>query len=191
MAAEGRFAPAGATDRILGVTAGRQIRVTDGTGQARGPDPASIAPLRESSGPGAPSRPGAPREIGPPAPDAEASIEAEQLANRSDGAEAVDTTTAPPEPAFKPSPAQAIQPEIGMQLQRNLKRLRLYDGAIDGRIGPMTKVAIQRFQESIGGEPTGDLTPDQMFQLAQAAEGAIAVSDDGSPKPTEKGEPGR
>ncbi|MGI9426657.1 MAG: peptidoglycan-binding domain-containing protein [Hyphomicrobiaceae bacterium] len=50
-------------------------------------------------------------------------------------------------------------------IQRQLKALGLYNGTLDGVFGDLTRQAIKDFQEKLGAETTGYLTPDQFKQL--------------------------
>ena len=55
-------------------------------------------------------------------------------------------------------PQAAVVPSSGfiMSLQRELKRAGYDPGATDGRMGPMTRGALRRFQQAEGLSPTGD-----------------------------------
>ncbi|MGH6946370.1 MAG: protein kinase domain-containing protein [Kiloniellales bacterium] len=55
------------------------------------------------------------------------------------------------------------------EIQRNLKRLAQYNGAIDGDIGPGTRAAIRTFQNAIGVEASGYLDAKQMARLETEA----------------------
>lgn len=54
---------------------------------------------------------------------------------------------------------------VVLKAQRTLKALGLYDGAVDGVIGPRTERAIQEFQEQAGLDPTGKLDVRTMKEL--------------------------
>ena len=107
----------------------------------------------------APAEAEAPAPAPAPAPSASKPAEQPQIA----------TTTVTEQPS-----GPAIRPEIAMVLQRNLKRLGFYDGEVDGTVGPMTRRAMQDFQSTIGNPPTGVLTDDEMFRLAQDADKVAA-----------------
>ncbi len=100
---------------------------------------------------------------------AAAAPEAAPASSAQGGQIASTTATVPSVPA-----APSIRPEVAMVLQRNLKRLGYYDGEVDGSVGPKTRKAIESFQSAIGNEPTGKLSADEMFRLAQDAERASA-----------------
>ena len=51
------------------------------------------------------------------------------------------------------------------EVQASLQRLGFYDGAIDGIFGPGTESGIRAYQQSIGAEPTGTLTRQQLNGL--------------------------
>jgi peptidoglycan hydrolase-like protein with peptidoglycan-binding domain len=56
------------------------------------------------------------------------------------------------------SPQLAVLPssDFIMSLQRELKRAGYDPGAADGKMGPMTRGALRRFQQAQGLSPTGD-----------------------------------
>jgi peptidoglycan hydrolase-like protein with peptidoglycan-binding domain len=58
------------------------------------------------------------------------------------------------------------------QVQEVLHRLDYYQGAIDGKFGPLTRAAIRRFQDSIGAKGTGYLTAAEATRLASTQAGA-------------------
>jgi len=55
------------------------------------------------------------------------------------------------------------------QIQEALHRLGYYDGPVDGIFGPLTRAAIRRFQESIGGQGTGHLTAAEATRLVSTS----------------------
>ena len=61
----------------------------------------------------------------------------------------------------EPAAAARSKPEIIADMQRELKRLGLYDGMVDGKRGPKTDAAIRDFAANIGmkqaGEPSEEL----------------------------------
>lgn len=59
----------------------------------------------------------------------------------------------------------SLSREERREIQRNLKRLAQYSGAIDGAIGPGTRAAIRTFQSAIGVEASGYLNAEQMARL--------------------------
>lgn len=71
--------------------------------------------------------------------------------------ERVETTAvAPPEPSLAPA-AAAAEPDkdLVVRIQRELARLGLYVGAIDGIVGSRTKAAIDAYQVAAGRPATG------------------------------------
>lgn len=57
-----------------------------------------------------------------------------------------------------------------MAVQRALAEAGFYDGEIDGAIGPRTRASIAAWQNSIGAEASGILSPGQVALLADAAQ---------------------
>jgi peptidoglycan hydrolase-like protein with peptidoglycan-binding domain len=55
-----------------------------------------------------------------------------------------------------PPVARAPSSDFIMSLQRELKRAGYDPGAADGKMGPMTRRALERFQQAQGLSPTGD-----------------------------------
>lgn len=51
------------------------------------------------------------------------------------------------------------------EIQRGLRELGFYRGLIDGLFGRQTKTAIEAYQDSIGAEPTGVLTEEQLAEF--------------------------
>lgn len=58
-----------------------------------------------------------------------------------------------------------IEVERVKQMQNELRVRGWYTGSIDGLIGPLTKDAVQKYQHSIGAEPTGELSDEQFRRL--------------------------
>jgi hypothetical protein len=54
---------------------------------------------------------------------------------------------------------------VSSAVQRELARLGFYQGYIDGQIGPQSRRAIIRFQQSRGLRPTGAITPSLLHSL--------------------------
>lgn len=82
-----------------------------------------------------------------------------------------DTSTAAPAPA---RPAARVEPAapapdstaaLITSVQRELARLGLYTGAIDGLTGPQTRAAISRWQNAAGIPATGEATPELLLAL--------------------------
>jgi Putative peptidoglycan binding domain len=55
-----------------------------------------------------------------------------------------------------PQAAMVPSPDFIMSLQRELKRAGYDPGGTDGKMGPMTRRALRRFQEAQGLSPTGE-----------------------------------
>ncbi len=82
------------------------------------------------------------------------------------------TVSPPPdrtETALALPPQPALSARERREVQRALRRLGLYDGAIDGLIGPGSRAGIVDFQRSIGAAGDGNLTDAQLVQLRQNA----------------------
>lgn len=69
----------------------------------------------------------------------------------------------------------------GELIQRVLKYLGLYDGAIDGKIGPRTKEAISEFQKQNDLSVDGKVGPKTWALLKKALERAPAVAEVAAP----------
>jgi len=106
--------------------------------------------------------------------------QAEERARLEAKAKAESATAAPPAnsvelPAEQKTTAvdvqslQVVEALLGRAqrrgIQRQLKALGLYNGKLDGVFGDLTRQAIKDFQEKLGAETTGYLTPDQFKQL--------------------------
>lgn len=81
------------------------------------------------------------------------------------------STTLPPETVAAAADA-AIDPTDapdGTAIQKALKNLGLYSGAVDGKIGPKTKEAIREFQKKNNLTPDGKVGP-KTWMLLQKAE---------------------
>ncbi len=65
---------------------------------------------------------------------------------------------------------EAVSQAAISQLQRSLARLGLYDGAIDGIAGPMTRQAVARFEADNGRPVTGRIDPAIAATIRAAAE---------------------
>ncbi len=66
----------------------------------------------------------------------------------------------------RPSPSnECLYDHERRELQSGLGSLGFYSGAIDGDLGPESKTAIAAFQQSIGEEPTGVVTAEQLRAL--------------------------
>ncbi|OHV85677.1 peptidoglycan-binding protein [Ensifer sp. LCM 4579] len=74
--------------------------------------------------------------------------------------------------------ADTVDSALVADVQRELARLGLYDGAPDGRSGPKTAVAILQFEQQAGRMETGLVSPDLLAALlAFGKAGAVAVPD--------------
>lgn len=101
-----------------------------------------------------------------PGPADEADAEPEQAAREAEAPEAVEP--APEEDEEKPDDADLSRAEK-MRIQRSLRALGLYRGAIDALFGPGTRGAITAWQRSIGATQSGVLTEAETRRLHAAA----------------------
>lgn len=81
----------------------------------------------------------------------------------------VVTETIPPTAAAQVAGAPAVttqvKPYTNEDIQRALKSAGVYAGAIDGKIGPITKAAIQAFQAAKGLKADGVVGPKTWAEL--------------------------
>ncbi len=59
------------------------------------------------------------------------------------------------EPAMAPAPVDASGKPTSQQIQQALKNAGIYDGKVDGNVGPKTKKAIEAFQSQNGLKADG------------------------------------
>ncbi|MEO1329102.1 MAG: peptidoglycan-binding domain-containing protein [Pseudomonadota bacterium] len=102
-------------------------------------------------------------------------------------AAATPEPTAPPAVATAPEPPSIGAPEY-RSAQRELRRLRLYEGGIDGDWGPGSRRAMIAFQRQTGRSQTGELTEPLLAALRAtptppAPEPVAAGSSVSSPSP--------
>ncbi len=99
----------------------------------------------------------------------------------------------PQAPAAATPPAEAAEPPaepapeferslMGRRaVQEDLQRLGFYSGALNGIFGPTLRSAVRTYQQSIGHEPTGQLTRAERQRLRTAATQAAARETAGVP----------
>ena len=75
------------------------------------------------------------------------------------------------------------------EVQQRLVALGFDPGTADGKIGPRTVAAIQKYQRSINVEPNGKLTEDLYQQLVQPEPPAASGSSSATPSSTEPAKP--
>jgi len=73
--------------------------------------------------------------------------------------------TATPEVAVKTQAITQIALDKNKEIQTALKKAGLYTGAIDGKIGPKTKMAIEEFQKAKGLKVDGKVGPKTWAEL--------------------------
>lgn len=86
----------------------------------------------------------------PQAPEAKATESRTQVAQVAPGVEAAKLGALPPAGPYKPT---------NIEIQTALKNAGFYTGEIDGKIGPMTKKAIEEFQKTGGLKVDGKVGP--------------------------------
>jgi peptidoglycan hydrolase-like protein with peptidoglycan-binding domain len=64
-----------------------------------------------------------------------------------------------PTPPTQQSAAEPLSPPVTRSVQARLKQLGFYQGPTDGVYGANTQAAIERFQQSRGLQPSGQLNP--------------------------------
>ncbi len=77
------------------------------------------------------------------------------------------SAAAPIPPAPIPLAAAGPPEMLVADIQRELARLGLYTGSIDGLIGPRTRTAIIAYQRAAGREPTGEATAHLLAYMKQ------------------------
>lgn len=98
-------------------------------------------------------------------------------------ASAAAKTAAPARTATASNPATAVPagaPGLIADTQRALLDSRLYDGPVDGILGPQTKSAISSFEMKIGLIPTGQPSPRLLQQIRKGYPAAIEPQSTGS-----------
>jgi len=104
-------------------------------------------------------------EAEPGAPDRE-----REVASREE--DEVQTTVIRLEPE---EPAPAAGDPVVAEIQRVIAELGLYDGEIDGLAGPMTRSAIEAYQNMIGVEATGQIDEELVAKLGIAGGPPVPV----------------
>ena len=98
-------------------------------------------------------------------------------------ASAAAKSAAPARIATASNPATAVPagaPGLIADTQRALLDSRLYDGPVDGILGPQTKSAISSFEMKIGLIPTGQPSPRLLQQIRKGYPAAIEPQSTGS-----------
>ncbi len=95
----------------------------------------------------------------------------EQVSGAAEIATTTSSTELAPPPDLSIDVLRAIQGDLSRaqkrKLQHSLRSLHFYRGLIDGIFGPQTERAISAYQESIGADVTGVLTPGQLEALSK------------------------
>lgn len=115
-------------------------------------------------------KPMAPQASGPAVPEA---TQTAMLTPGPAGAEAAGEAPAAGQPEPQAEEARPADADLGraekMRIQRSLRVLGLYQGAIDALFGPGTRGAIAAWQRSVGVAQSGVLTDAEMRRLHEAA----------------------
>ncbi len=69
----------------------------------------------------------------------------------------------PPRPAAAPDPETLVA-----DTQASLAALKLYDGPLDGKLGPQTRAAVSAFEKRLGLTPTGQPSARLLVQMRKA-----------------------
>ncbi len=114
----------------------------------------------------------APEEMGEAPVTSTPTMEETQVVQVTEPAETVATEAIPPTAAPQPvveKPAAALQEkgDRNKDIQKALKNAGFYAGAIDGKIGPKTKKAIEEFQNAKGLTADGKVGPKTWAELAK------------------------
>lgn len=80
-------------------------------------------------------------------------------------------TTEAPTPVA-PGPPLRVSPDTVKRLQSELQRQGLYNGPIDGIVGPKTRTALTQYQQRQGLPPTGEIDTTTLQRLTGGASGA-------------------
>ncbi len=94
-------------------------------------------------------------------------------ANPASGANA-----APPLPTAAPDPAQLVS-----ETQTALVALKLYDGPVDGKLGPQTRAAVSAFEKRLGLSATGQPSARLLVQMKKALAKSGAAAEASEPVP--------
>lgn len=68
-------------------------------------------------------------------------------------------------PSAVGGPGRPVTPADVRSAQQGLSRMGFDPGPVDGVIGPRTRAAVERYQRSVGLQPTGSLTPELIDRL--------------------------
>jgi peptidoglycan hydrolase-like protein with peptidoglycan-binding domain len=85
-----------------------------------------------------------------------------QLTNATVNAMGIDPSAFP---VNAPTVAAPLDPAVVRNIQSRLREQGFYRGRVDGRWGPASETAVERFQRSRGMQPTGELTPATLAAL--------------------------
>jgi peptidoglycan hydrolase-like protein with peptidoglycan-binding domain len=125
---------------------------------------ASLGGIAYAQGTTAPGAATPPAEIQPPATGAP--TPATPGTGSATSNPAAPNTTAPgaTAPSYHAGPAR-LSPALVKEAQQQLKSEGLYNGAIDGRVGPQTRTAVRQFQQQNGLKTTAMLDHETLQRL--------------------------
>ncbi|MCA1441538.1 peptidoglycan-binding protein [Ensifer sp. IC4062] len=106
-------------------------------------------------------------------------IEREGAERPANGDHATTAQSEPGEQAKTASATHAAASTLVADVQRELARLGLYDGAPDGHTGPKTSAAILRFEKQAGGVQSGEASDELLQALRATADTGLAVATPG------------
>jgi peptidoglycan hydrolase-like protein with peptidoglycan-binding domain len=89
-------------------------------------------------------------------------------------------------PSAGQGPSLAVTHDAVRQIQSNLQSRGLYDGPIDGILGPQTRAALVKYQEAQGRRSTAVLDPQTLHDLTGAAPPPASGSSTPTPAPASK-----
>ncbi|MDD5255580.1 MAG: peptidoglycan-binding domain-containing protein [Candidatus Omnitrophica bacterium] len=88
---------------------------------------------------------------------------------------------APASQALQPLPPQGPYKPTNQEIQTALKNAGYYTGAVDGKIGPMSKKAIEDFQKANNLTPDGKVGPKTWAELSKYLAASAASSSEKNP----------
>lgn len=140
------------------------------------PHPSAFVTTREK--PTAPSRPQT--EAEPPHPTEAPRRQVRQI---TPGAEPAETEASQPEPQSTGSVAPDGGDPTVRAVQGVLQQLGLYTGEIDGKTGPQTHEAVEKYRRIVGLEPGHAVDSDLLDQLGLTSQGTPALDEAPAPLP--------
>jgi hypothetical protein len=96
-------------------------------------------------------------------------------------------TATPAAPALASASSAPVRPraEIVADIQRELTRRRIYDGAIDGLTGPKTDAAVRKYEQQAGLRPIGEASEAVLGHMRRPAQRTPATQQAVPARPAE------